>query len=110
MDLQNVLTNTGKSIPILNIYDMKQILHLIIIYVSKLPNKLGSFKRTSYLCSEKRKHNMAYAKIDIVIKKPSQKLEERIREVGRQKYERMQKTLHDWKEGKYKNAKVLLVK
>ena len=80
------------------------------IYVSKMPNKFGSFKRTSYLCSEKRKHNMAYAKIDIVIKKPSQKLEERIREVGRQKYERMQKTLHDWKEGKYKNAKVLLVK
>ena len=53
---------------------------------------------------------MAYAKIDIVIKNPSQKLEERIREVGRQKYERMQKTLHDWKEGKYKNATVLLVK
>lgn len=53
---------------------------------------------------------MAYAKIDIVIKNPSQKLEERIREVGRQKYERMQKTLRDWKEGKYNSAKVLLVK
>ena len=53
---------------------------------------------------------MAYAKIDIVIKNPSQKLEERIREVGRQKYERMQKNLHDWREGKYKNAVVHLVK
>ena len=36
MDLQNVLTNTGKSIPILNIYDMKQVLHLIIIYAALL--------------------------------------------------------------------------
>ena len=73
--------------------------------------KFGNIGNSSYLCSGKnRKHNMAYAKIDIVIKNPSQRLEERIREVGRQKYERMQKTLHDWKEGKYKSAKVLLVK
>ena len=53
---------------------------------------------------------MAYAKIDIVIKNPSARLEERIREAGRQKYERMQKTLQDWKEGKYKGASVLMVK
>lgn len=50
---------------------------------------------------------MAYSKIDIVIKNPSLRLEERVREVGRQKYDRMQKTLHEWREGKYKNAKVL---
>ena len=36
MDLQNVLTNTGKSIPVLNIYDMKQVLHIIIIYAALL--------------------------------------------------------------------------
>ena len=34
--MQNVLTNTGKSIPILNIYDMKQVLHLITIYAALL--------------------------------------------------------------------------
>ncbi len=56
------------------------------------------------------RHVMAYAKIDIVIKNPSARLEERIREAGRQKYERMQKTLQDWKEGKYKGASVLMVK
>lgn len=59
---------------------------------------------------ELRRKNMAYAKIDIVIKNPSQRLEERIREVGRQKYERMKQNLHDWKEGKYKDAIVHLVK
>lgn len=53
---------------------------------------------------------MAYSKIDIVIKNPSMRLEERVREVGRQKYERMQRTLHEWKEGKFKEEKVLLVK
>ena len=54
--------------------------------------------------------DMAYAKINIVIKNPSSGLEERIREVGRQKFERMQRTLQDWREGKYKDAKVLMVK
>jgi hypothetical protein len=53
---------------------------------------------------------MAYSKIDIVIKNPSIKLEERMREVGRQKFERMQRTLHEWREGKYKDAQILLVK
>lgn len=53
---------------------------------------------------------MAYSKIDIVIKNPSERLEERMREIGRQKYERMQRTLHEWRKGKFKDAKVLLVK
>ncbi|MBQ3681389.1 MAG: hypothetical protein II927_08640 [Paludibacteraceae bacterium] len=69
----------------------------------EVSNKVLIFAAKNQIC-------MAYAKIDIVIKNPSQKLEERIREVGRQKYERMQKTLRDWKEGKYNSAKVLLVK
>ncbi len=53
---------------------------------------------------------MAYAKIDIIIKNPSSRLEKRIREIGHDKYDRMQETLRNWREGKYKGAKVVLVK
>lgn len=53
---------------------------------------------------------MTYTKIDITIKNPSKKLEERIREAGHQKYERMQKTIRDWRNGMFKNAEIVLVK
>lgn len=53
---------------------------------------------------------MSYSKINIVVKNPSKQLEECIRKAGREKYERMQQALRDWKSGKYKDAEVILVK
>lgn len=53
---------------------------------------------------------MSYSKINIVVKNPSKQLEESIRKAGREKYERMQQALRDWKNGKYKDAEVILVK
>ena len=69
------------------------------------------------VCSEKcltfalsKERNMSYLKINIVVKNPSKQLEECIRKAGREKYERMQQALRDWKSGKYKDAEVILVK
>lgn len=53
---------------------------------------------------------MSYSKINIVVKNPSKQLEECIRKAGHEKYERMQQAIRDWKNGKYKDTEVILVK
>lgn len=53
---------------------------------------------------------MAYSKINIVIKKPSQSLERRIREIGRRKYERLQQMRKDWESGLGEDSKTALSK
>lgn len=53
---------------------------------------------------------MAYSKINIVIKKPSQSLERRIREIGRRKYERLQQMRKDWESGVSEESKPTLAK
>ena len=57
-----------------------------------------------------RVRNMSYSKINIVVKNPSKQLEECIRKAGHEKYERMQQAIRDWKNGKYKDTEVILVK
>ena len=58
----------------------------------------------------KSSKSMAYSKINIVIKKPSQSLERRIREIGRRKYERLQQMRKDWESGVSEESKPTLAK